>query len=106
VLPSGAATITVNFRDGIILALIGITATAGQLLMTQSYKYLPVRVGATLAMLEPVFCYMAGVAIFGELLSVKSVAGTALIIGSCAAMVLYGAEPANSSESGLQSAGG
>ena len=57
--------------------------------MTQSYKYLPVRMGATLAMLEPVFCYLAGVAVFGELLSVNSIIGTLLIIGSCVAVLLH-----------------
>ena len=78
------------FSDYVILVLIGITAAAGQLLMTQSYKYLPVRVGATLAILEPLFCFIAGVAIFSEPVCGKSVLGTFLIISSCAAMVLFG----------------
>ena len=90
VVPSSAGTGPACFADGLILVLIGITAAAGQLLMTQSYKYLPVRVGSTLAILEPLFCFVAGVAIFGEPVSGKSILGTLLIIGSCAAMVLYG----------------
>jgi drug/metabolite transporter (DMT)-like permease len=90
VVPSSAGAGPACFADGLVLVLIGITAAAGQLLMTQSYKYLPVRVGSTLAILEPLFCYVAGVAIFGEPISGKSVLGTLLIIGSCAAMVLYG----------------
>jgi drug/metabolite transporter (DMT)-like permease len=50
--------------------------------------------GATLAMLEPMFCYLAGVALFGELLSARSVIGTLLIIGSCVAVLLHNARPA------------
>jgi drug/metabolite transporter (DMT)-like permease len=64
-------------------------------MMTQSYKHLPVRMGATLAMLEPMFCYLAGVVLFGELFSAKSVIGTLLIIGSCVAVVLEGGRPAS-----------
>jgi len=106
VVPAGTGAGSVCFRDGLILALIGITATIGQLMMTQSYKYLPVRTGATLAMLEPVFCCLAGVGIFGEIFSAKSIVGTFLIIGSCVAVVLHGARPVNSRQSGLQSGGG
>ncbi len=94
VFPADTGTSQITFSDGLILALIGITATIGQLLMTQSYKYLPVRTGATLAMLEPVFCYIAGVALFGELLSTNSVIRTLLIIGSCVAVLLYEGRPA------------
>lgn len=71
-----------------ILLMIGITATVGQLMMTQSFKHLPVKTGATLMMLEPAFCYIAGVAIFHELLTVNSMIGSVLIIGSCVAVVL------------------
>jgi drug/metabolite transporter (DMT)-like permease len=88
--PSAASAATICFGDGVILALIGITAAAGQLLMTQSYKYLPVRIGATLAILDPLFCFIAGAVIFSEPVCCKSILGTFLIISSCAAMVLYG----------------
>jgi drug/metabolite transporter (DMT)-like permease len=89
VVPASGGSSGVDFTAGLILVLIGVTATVGQLMMTQSYKHLPVRTGAILAMLEPTFCYFAGVAIFGELFTAKSVVGTVLIIGSCAAVVLH-----------------
>jgi drug/metabolite transporter (DMT)-like permease len=92
--PSNAGTGRIGFGDGLVLVLIGVTAAIGQLMMTQSYKHLPVRDGSTLAMLEPLFCYLAGVILFSELFSAKSVIGTILIICSCAAMVLYGDRPA------------
>jgi len=95
VVPAGAGSSRVGFADALILVLIGVTATIGQLMMTQSYKHLPVRIGATLAMLEPVFCCLAGVVLFGELFSAKSVVGTLLIIGSCVAVVLEGGRPAS-----------
>jgi drug/metabolite transporter (DMT)-like permease len=88
VLPSSTQTSHVGLRDGLILLLIGVTATVGQLMMTQSYKHLPVRTGATLAMLEPMFCYFAGVSLFGEPFSAKSIIGTLLIISSCVAVIL------------------
>ncbi|MBN2018963.1 MAG: DMT family transporter [Sedimentisphaerales bacterium] len=103
IVPASRGFSRVGLTDGLILVLIGITATIGQLMMTQSYKYLPVRIGATLAMLEPVFCYIGGVALFGEFVSAKSVIGTLLIIGSCVAVVLHGYR---SQQSGLQSVGG
>ena len=95
VIPANVGSSRINFYDGLILVLIGVTATVGQLMMTQSYKHLPIRIGATLAMLEPMFCYLAGVVLFGELLSVKSIVGALLIIGSCVAVVLHGTQPAN-----------
>jgi len=95
VVPASAGSSEIDFGDCLILVLIGVTATVGQLMMTQSYKHLPVRMGATLAMLEPVFCYLAGVALFGELISAKSIMGTLLIIGSCVAMLLHDGRPAS-----------
>jgi drug/metabolite transporter (DMT)-like permease len=106
IMPAGKGFSSVGLTDVLILVLVGVTATIGQLMMTQSYKYLPVRIGATLAMLEPTFCYIAGLVIFGELFTAKSVIGTFLIIGSCAAVVLFGGRSANSRQSGLQSVGG
>jgi drug/metabolite transporter (DMT)-like permease len=94
VLPSNIKTSQVDLRDGLILLLIGVTATIGQLMMTQSYKYLPVRTGATLSMLEPMFCYFAGVTLFGEPFSAKSIIGTLLIIGSCVTVILRDGRPA------------
>lgn len=95
VVPASARSSRIDLLDGLILVLIGVTATVGQLMMTQSYKHLPVRMGAMLAMLEPVFCYLAGVALFGELLSARSVIGTLLIIGSCVTVLLHDGRPAN-----------
>ena len=89
VVPASGRWGGIDFAAVVILILIGVTATVGQLMMTQSYKHLPVRKGAILAMLEPVFSYFSGVVIFGELFTAKSALGTVLIIGSCAAVILH-----------------
>lgn len=86
--PSRFWAASVKPQELILLLSIGVLATIGQLMMTQSYKHLPVRKGAVLGMLEPLFCYVAGVIIFGELFNITTAFGSLLIIGSCAAVVL------------------
>lgn len=68
---------------------IGLGATIGQLLMTQGFRYVPVRIGSLFALLYPVFAYVAGVLIFGERISITAVLGAVLVIGACC-MVLAG----------------
>ena len=74
--------------NGIFILLgIGVTVTVGQLLMTEGFKYVPVKTGSLLLMLEPVLCYVAGVAIFREDLTLSSMFGSVLVIGSCVAVL-------------------
>jgi len=74
----------VGLKGVFILLGIGVTVTIGQLLMTEGFKYVPVKIGSLLLMLEPVLCYLAGVAMFGETLTLSSLLGSVLVIGSCA----------------------
>ena len=74
---------SVGLNGVFILLGIGATVTVGQLLMTEGFKYVPVKTGSLLLMLEPVLCYVAGVAIFNEPLTVYSVLGSLLVIGAC-----------------------
>jgi drug/metabolite transporter (DMT)-like permease len=67
----------------IVLLLLGVAATTGQLFMTAGYKYLPVRQGSILGMLEPTFNFFVGVILFAEPFSAYSLLGVVLIIGSC-----------------------
>ncbi|MBN1817157.1 MAG: DMT family transporter [Sedimentisphaerales bacterium] len=67
---------------GILLG-IGVSATGGQLLMTQGFKYVPVRTGSLLAMLDPVFAYSAGILLFGESLNLRAMIGTGLVLSAC-----------------------
>jgi len=73
----------IGLNGAFILLGIGITVTIGQLLMTEGFKYVPVKTGSLLLMLEPVLCYVAGVTIFREDLTLSSVLGSVLVIGAC-----------------------
>jgi len=87
VVPANIGEWQLDAKDVTMLLLIGIAAAAGQLLMTQGYKYLPVRVGSILGLLEAVLDYAAGLILFTEGFSWLSLSGAALII-ICSAAVL------------------
>lgn len=78
---------TVDFRGVFILLGLGSSITIGQLFMTEGFKYVPVKTGSLLLMLETVFCYIAGVVIFSELLTWSCVLGSVLVIGACAVVL-------------------
>lgn len=71
-----------QFEIAILLA-IGIAATVGQLIMTQGFRYLPVKIGSLLSMSELVLNYTAGILIFGESLSIRAIIGSVLIFAAC-----------------------
>jgi len=81
-IPANAAPrpLTWSWYEAVILLCIGVTATVGQLFMTAGYKYLPVRTGSILGMLEPTFNFFVGAILFGELFTGRSFLGAALII--------------------------
>ncbi len=89
IMPAFKGGIAVEPRAVYILLAMGVTVTIGQLLMTQGMKYVPVKIGSLLLLLEPVLCYTAGVVIFSEPLTFVCFLGSALVIGSCA-IVLAG----------------
>ena len=70
-----------------ILLTLGASVTVGQLLMTEGFKYVSVKTGSLLVMLEPALCCMAGVAIFNEPLSWSRLLGSTLVIGFCAVVL-------------------
>ena len=87
VAPANIGSWQLNAKDVVILLFIGLTAAAGQLLMTQGYKYLPVRIGSVLGLLEAVLDYIVGLLLFTEAFSWLSLSGAALII-ICSVAVL------------------
>jgi drug/metabolite transporter (DMT)-like permease len=87
---SGGAIGTVGL---LMLVAIGVFSTGGQLLMTEGFRYLPVRTGSLFCMLDPVLAFVAGVVIFGEPLVLRSVVGAGLVVGACV-VVLAGREDA------------
>jgi len=70
------------------LLLVGVLATAGQLLMTDSYKYVSVATGSLLVMTAPVFNCIAGLLLFHEPFSAHSGIGALVILGSSAGLLL------------------
>jgi len=78
----------VDFKGVFILLGLGISITIGQLLMTEGFKYVPVKTGSLLLMFETVLCYIAGVVIFSESLIWSSLLGSVLVIGACASVLL------------------
>jgi drug/metabolite transporter (DMT)-like permease len=89
-LPAIKGGIGVELPGLILLAGVGVFATLGQLLMTEGYRYVPVRTGSLLSMLDPVLAYVAGILIFGEACSGRSVIGAALVVTACASVVVLG----------------
>ncbi|MCF7958888.1 MAG: DMT family transporter [Phycisphaerae bacterium] len=81
--PATMAEHSIDYR--IMLLLLGIAATAivGQLLMTEGFRYLPVKTASVLSMSELILNCSIGVLVFSEDFTVRSAAGAGLIIGAC-----------------------
>jgi drug/metabolite transporter (DMT)-like permease len=87
--PALASTWDISLSEWLFISGVGVCSTIGQLLMTQGFRYVPVRIGSLFGMLDPVLAYAAGVVIFGEGISVFAVFGGMLVIGACC-MVIRG----------------
>ncbi len=88
IMPAFRTGVNIGPKGLFILLGMGVSITIGQLLMTQGFKYVPVKVGTLLLMLEPVLCYIAGVVIFSEPLTLSRLLGTVLVIGACAIVLV------------------
>ena len=69
-----------NFQDFILLALIGVTGGAENLLLTQSYKLSEVSLVAPLKYLSLVFAVIFGYMIWNEIPTLKTLVGASLVI--------------------------
>ena len=87
--PAFSTPVDIGLKGVSILLALGASVTIGQLLMTEGFKYVPVKTGSLLLMLEPILCYMAGVAMFGETLAWPCVLGSALVVGSCTVVLAH-----------------
>ncbi len=77
-----------DFSPGIILILfmIGVTATTGQLMMTQGFKYLTAATGSLLHMTIPLLNMIAGIVLFSEPFGWQQI--TAFILITCSCIIL------------------
>jgi len=88
VVPANVVPCSIGFSGGLLLVAIGVTATIGQLLSTEAYRYVQIPTGSLLGMLVPVSNYFVGVMVFGETISWRSIIGTAAVLGSCVVVLL------------------
>jgi len=88
VVPANVVPCSIGFSGGLLLVAIGVTATIGQLLSTEAYRYVQIPTGSLLGMLVPVMNYFVGVMVFGETISWRSIIGTAAVLGSCVVVLL------------------
>jgi len=78
-----------QIKSMLIVTGMAAAITIGQLLMTEGFKSLPVKIGTLLLLLEPVLCYIAGLLMYAEPFTFTGFTGSLLIIASCATVLLY-----------------
>ena len=83
IVPAGLGSFSIGRFEIIILLAIGIIAAVGQLIMTQGFRYLPVKIASVLAISELIFNYTAGIFIFEESFTLRALIGSVLIFGAC-----------------------
>ena len=86
-IPASTMETNVGIIGALLLLGVGIVATAGQLIMTWSYKHVDVSTGSLLSMLMVVFNVLIGTIFFGEASGFVSYFGMVIIIASCAGIV-------------------
>ncbi len=86
-IPSGVTQAKGSLTEILLLILVGIVATIGQLFMTEGYKYVNVATGSLLQSLVPVFNLLSGWFIFNEKYSTIEMIGAFVIVGSCFLLV-------------------
>ncbi len=87
-IPSGATQAEGNLTELLLLVLVGVVATIGQLFMTEGYRYVNVATGSLLQSMVPVFNLISGWLIFHEQFSTIELAGAFVIVSSCFALVI------------------
>ncbi len=88
IMPANIVPCSIGFSGVLLLLAIGVTATIGQLLSTEAYRYVEIATGSLLGMILPVMNYFIGVTIFGESFSWQSFIGSSTVIGSCVIVLL------------------
>lgn len=87
-IPSGTTQAKGDLTELMLLVLVGVVATIGQLFMTEGYKYVNVATGSLLQSMVPVFNLFSGWFIFHEQFTPMEIAGAIVIVGSCFALVI------------------
>ncbi len=86
--PTAAGSFAFDPRLWLLLALIGVLATASQLVMTYAYKYVPATEGSLLSFLTPVINVILGALLFGETMHPLAIAGSGVVLAGCVYVAL------------------
>ncbi|WP_372776753.1 DMT family transporter [Mangrovibacterium sp.] len=87
-IPSGLTQGQGNSFDLLVLVLLGVVATIGQLFMTEGYRYVNVATGSLFQSMVPAINLMSGYFIFQEQFAINEIWGAILIILSCLSLVV------------------
>lgn len=71
-----------EFSDGMMLIAIAVFGLLAQVLMNYGYRFIQAAEGATLMTTEAIFTGIAGIIIFREPLTLRILAGAAMVLGS------------------------
>lgn len=86
--PASSHTGMISSTSLVILVAMGVLATAGQLLSTNSYKYINVSTGSLIVMTTPVFNAIAGGIFFRETFTLQMAIGATIVMVSLGVMVM------------------
>ncbi|HEY9594076.1 MAG TPA: DMT family transporter [Spirochaetia bacterium] len=81
--PTATSSFSFGGVEWLLLAVLGVVATAAQLTMTWAYKHVPATEGSLLAFLTPVINVVLGVIVFGEEMRVTTIVGSAIVLACC-----------------------
>jgi len=87
-IPANLVPVKMNIWGGLILLAIGITATAGQLMMTHAYKFSTVSTGSLISMLTPAFNLLIGLIVFREPFTARGFTGMIVVLISCYMVIM------------------
>ena len=87
--PAAGVGMAIEPRIVWLLVGLGIATSAGQLLMTEGFKYIGATTGSLLGMLVPVANLFVGVLLFNEQLSLPAISGSVMVILSCTLVVFW-----------------
>ncbi|OGS35637.1 MAG: hypothetical protein A2293_01430 [Elusimicrobia bacterium RIFOXYB2_FULL_49_7] len=87
IIPSNTAHGDLNLRACMILIGVGVTAAIGQLMMTEAYHFISVTTGSLITLVTPVGSLIIGTMVFGEMMGIRAVIGSLIIVVACSAMI-------------------